>query len=74
MDNDALILKIKLRKAKIDYINSKRESLKQELIDLNKYREYLLMLLSQEEKTKEPEFVKRLVLKKPFMGKMLEVC
>ena len=55
-----------LRESKILCLKLKREKLKQELNYLYNYREYLL-------KQKENVLVKRLVLKKPFMGKMLEV-
>ena len=62
-----------LRESKILCLKLKRERLKQELNYLYNYREYLLNQ-KEEEKTKEHEFVKRLVLKKPFRGKMYEVC
>ena len=64
-----------LRESKILWLRLKRERLKQELNYLYSYKEYLLKQKEeQEEKTKEPEFVKKLVLKKPFRGKMYEVC
>ncbi len=59
-----------LRESKILCLKLKREKLKQELNYLYNYREYLL---NQKTKEKDNVLVKRLVLKKPFMGKMLEV-
>ena len=61
-----------LRESKILCLKLKREKLNQELRYLYNYREYLIK--EKEDKEKEPMFVKRLVLKKPFMGKMYEVC
>ena len=70
MDKSLINKKISTREVKIELIRRKRQELRDQLIYLKNYRE---SLLEEKHKEKEEVYVKKLVLMKPFMGKMFPV-
>ena len=70
MDKSLLNKKILTREVKLELIRRKRQELRDQLIYLKNYRD---SLLEEKNKEKEDVYVKKLVLLKPFMGKMFPV-
>ena len=70
MDKSLLNKKILLEEVKLELIRRKRQELRDQLIYLNSLKE---SLLEEKNKEKEEVYVKKLVLMKPFMGKMFPV-
>ena len=70
MDKSLLNKKILYEEVKLELIRNKRQELRDQLIYLNSLKE---SLLEEKNKEKEEVYVKKLVLLKPFMGKMFPV-
>ena len=70
MDKSLLNKKILLEEVKLELIRRKRQELRDQIIYLKSLKE---SLLEEKNKEKEEVYVKKLVLMKPFMGKMFPV-
>ena len=70
MDKSLLNKKILLEEVKLELIRRKRQELREQITYLKNYRD---SLLEEKNKEKEDVYVKKLVLLKPFMGKMFPV-